>query len=163
MLNYYALLAHRPGYDYQYMKLLGRRRASVAFIIGLGTSDDTGLPPTGVGGWRSNITRYQSRLTLTALAGGSAHGCGTRAQSGCGPQSSLPGCTPHADNCKTHLERRGASVSWPRHTSRRTEFTKPGQRNRKMASPARLELATLGLGNQCSIRLSYGDFSAPDL
>ena len=27
-----------------------------------------------------------------------------------------------------------------------------------VASPARLELATLGLGNRCSIRLSYGDF-----
>src|SRR5262249_51194428 len=26
-----------------------------------------------------------------------------------------------------------------------------------VASPARLELATLGLGNRCSIRLSYGD------
>jgi hypothetical protein len=25
-----------------------------------------------------------------------------------------------------------------------------------MATPARLELATLGLGNQCSIQLSYG-------
>jgi hypothetical protein len=35
---------------------------------------------------------------------------------------------------------------------------KPGRQNWKMASPARLELATLGLGNQCSIRLSYGDF-----
>jgi hypothetical protein len=30
--------------------------------------------------------------------------------------------------------------------------------NLEMASPARLELATPGLGNQCSIRLSYGDF-----
>ena len=34
-----------------------------------------------------------------------------------------------------------------------------GQKSDKseMASPARLELATPGLGNQCSIRLSYGD------
>jgi hypothetical protein len=32
--------------------------------------------------------------------------------------------------------------------------------NRNLATPARFELATPGLGNQCSIQLSYGAFLA---